>query len=57
LNLNQDFYANVRTNENEKLILHMGEGPSMIKISHDKALYLGGVAVLPNRHVIMFDQK
>ena len=26
----------------------------MIKISYDKALYLGGIAVLPNRHVIQF---
>ena len=35
----------------------MGEGPSMVKIQHDKAFYLGGIAVLPNRHVILFDQK
>jgi len=35
----------------------MGEGPSMVKIQQDKAFYLGGIAVLPNRHVILFDQK
>ncbi len=52
LNLKRDYWVNVLTNENEKLILHMGEGPSMILISHDSALYLGGIAVLPNRHVL-----
>lgn len=34
----------------------MGEGPSMILIRHDCALYLGGIAVLPNRHVLQFNQ-
>ena len=26
----------------------------MIKIGYDRALYLGGIAVLPNRHVLQF---
>ncbi len=35
----------------------MGEGPSLVKVSADKALYVGGIAVLPNRHVLLFDQS
>ena len=35
----------------------MGEGPSFVKVSLDKALYIGGIAVLPNRHVLLFDQS
>lgn len=54
-NLNKEFYVNAKTNESHKLILHMGEGPQLVKISADKALYVGGIAVLPNRHVLLFD--
>jgi len=43
--LNRELYINVRTNENEKLILYLGEGPTMVKVAADKALYLGGIAV------------
>jgi hypothetical protein len=55
--LNREFYINVKTNENHKLILHMGEGPTLVKVANDKALYVGGLAVLPNRHVLLFDQS
>jgi hypothetical protein len=47
--LSKEFYINVRTNDSKKLILHMGEGPSFVKIASDRALYIGGIAVLPNR--------
>jgi hypothetical protein len=53
----QDLYVNAKTNESQKLILHMGEGPSLVKVARDKALFVGGVAVLPNRHVLLFDQN
>lgn len=54
-NKQKDFFVNVRTVESEKLILHMGEGPSLINVTADRALYIGGIAVLPNRHVLLFD--
>lgn len=41
-NLNREFYINVRSNESQKLILHMGEGPTLVNVSADKALYVGG---------------
>ena len=34
----------------------MGEGADLVNVTQDKALYIGGVAVLPNRHVLLFSQ-
>jgi|LauGreDrversion4_2_1035121.scaffolds.fasta_scaffold86786_1 hypothetical protein len=33
----------------------MGEGPTLIKVTAEKALYIGGISVLPNRIVLLFD--
>ena len=54
-NLNRELYANVKSNDNQKLILYLGEGPSLVKIFSDKALYLGGISVLPTKNVLLFD--
>jgi hypothetical protein len=55
MKLNKDFYVNVRTYENQHLISYMGEGPTLIKVTAEKALYIGGISVLPNRVVLLFD--
>lgn len=54
-NLNRELYVNVRTNECEKLILYLGEGPTFVKVAADKALYIGGISVQPTKNVLVFE--
>jgi hypothetical protein len=54
-NTSREFYVNIRTNEGDKLIQHMSESPSLVKVAHDKAIYIGGIAVHPKRHILQFE--
>ena len=53
--LRQDFNLSVRSNEDKKLIMYLGEGGSLIKYTNDKAFYIGGISVNPNKHVLNFE--
>ncbi|CDW72708.1 kelch motif family protein [Stylonychia lemnae] len=49
------FYVNVRTCNDEKLIIYLGEGASFVKINENLAQYIGGLSVKPNTEILEFE--
>lgn len=48
---------NVRTCNDEKLIIYLGEAASFVKMSDTTAQLIGGLGIKPNQDILEFSNK